>query len=99
MFPFIDNEIKLADTQLGQWKAPSQDSLSGNFFVENWNLVGGDIILLVKGMASGSISILDFNYSKIVLIPKGKEQPTPNDFHPINLCNSIYKIFSKVLSM
>lgn len=32
-----------------------------------------------------------------MLIPKNKNPSSPLDFQPINLCNVIYKIFSKVL--
>lgn len=87
--PFSDNEIKVATSQLGQWKTPSPDGLPVGFFAKNWDLVGCDVIRLVRGMASGSISTSDFNYTDIVLIHKVQEQVTPADFRPISLCNSM----------
>lgn len=55
------------------------------------------MIHIVRGMYDGSLSIDNyFNYTDMVLIPKGQEQSTPADHKPINLCNSIYKILSKV---
>lgn len=48
-------------------------------------------------MISGSLSIENFNYTDIVLIQKGHVQLTPADYRPTSLCNSIYKIMSKVL--
>lgn len=40
----------------------------------------------------------EVNFTDIFLIHKKKSAMYPSDFHPIGLCNSIYKITSKVLS-
>ncbi|XP_016743242.1 uncharacterized protein [Gossypium hirsutum] len=43
---FTENEIKEAFSQMDPRKAPGIDCLSGNFFKENWEVVGEDIIML-----------------------------------------------------
>lgn len=49
-------------------------------------------------MGDGSTPLQVLNFTALVLIPKGQNQKTHVDFRPINLCNTIYKIYSKVLS-
>ncbi|KAA3469824.1 reverse transcriptase [Gossypium australe] len=44
---FKDEEIKRAFNQMDSRKAPGIDGLSGNFFKENWDVVGVDILQLV----------------------------------------------------
>lgn len=39
-----------------------------------------------------------FNHTHIALIPKGDNVAKANNFRPINLCNVIYKIISKILA-
>lgn len=43
-------------------------------------------------------NIGDVNQTHIVLIPKKKHCESPGDFHPISLCNVMYKIVAKVLA-
>jgi len=40
----------------------------------------------------------DLNITNIALIPKGSTQVSMKDWHPIALCNVLYKIISKVLA-
>ena len=40
----------------------------------------------------------EFNYSYIVLIPKSNQAVEFKDYRPIDLCNLIYKLISKILA-
>lgn len=40
----------------------------------------------------------EINHSFITLIPKKTEPESPNNFRPIALFNTIYKIYSKILA-
>lgn len=41
--------------------------------------------------------IKEINYTDICLIPKVASPQTVNQFKPIAMCNSIYKLFSKII--
>lgn len=49
-------------------------------------------------MLQGQLSIVPFNYIDVVLIPKNDHPTNLADFRPISLCNTIYKIVTKVLA-
>lgn len=45
----------------------------------------------------GTEDLSVFNSSYLCLIPKKKTRWSPGDFRPINLCNVIYKILTKIV--
>ena len=55
------------------------------------------MIDIVLNILNGSLSPRAPNHTVVALFSKIKSPSTPKDFRPINLCNIIYKIVSKVL--
>ena len=53
---------------------------------------------MVLDFLNYGISSPNFNETHIVLIPKVKEPKRVTDYRPINLCNVVYKIVSKVIA-
>ncbi|KAG8482208.1 hypothetical protein CXB51_026860 [Gossypium anomalum] len=98
MKEFTDSEIMEAFNQMDPRKAPGIDGLSGNFFKENWDVVGKDIINLCHEILRGDKNVESLNETIIVLIPKVKEPIDMTNFRPISLCRVIYKIVAKVLA-
>ena len=95
---FTAEEISTALHQMGPLKAPGPDGLNACFFQKNWALMGEEV-------CSGILHILNsgqmphaLNLTHIALIPKTKSPESVADFHPISLCNVLYKLVSKVLA-
>ena len=79
------------------FKAPSLDGLNVGFFHRFWLLVGDTVREEVKGIFSLG-RILDYlNQTIITLIPKCQNPETFNHYRPINLCNTVYKIVTKII--
>ena len=89
---FSVDEVK---TLLFQMEARKMNAL---FHQKFWHVVGDTVINAVLDFLNFGYMVPKINYTHIVLIPKIKSPEKISDFHPINLCNVIYKIISKVLA-
>lgn len=79
------------------FKALGLDGFQAIFFKQYWHIVGEDVWRMVSGaFVSGRIDPTLIETS-ITLIPKGDNPKTFKDFRSISLCNTIYKILTKVL--
>ena len=68
------------------------------FYQHYWDLVGKDITQSVLSFLNSASLPEHINHTFITLIPKVKNPELVSEFHPISLCNVLYKIFSKVLA-
>ena len=68
------------------------------FYKECWHIVGERKVEEVLKVLNGGETLVGWNDTNIVLIPKVKTPNYLKDFHPISLCNVIYKIVTKVLA-
>lgn len=69
------------------------------FFLQNlWEIVGGDVMGMVKCFFSFSTHAKELNRTTIVLIPKVDCPRMMSQFRPISICNVAYKIISKVIT-
>lgn len=64
-----------------------------------WEIISKDVINATKEFFGSRKLLKELNSTFIVLIPKKPSAKRFGDFRPISLCNSIYKIFSKVLAL
>jgi len=77
-------------------KTPSLDGWKIEFFIGFYDLIDNDILSEVKESSDGSIPIV-FNDMLLVVITK-KDSPTSfDDFRPIWLWNTIYKIIENLI--
>lgn len=96
--PIQDKEVKDAPFQMNPDKAPGPDGMTPGFFQKFWNIVGADLIRIVRNFFETGQMAPGLNETNIVLIPKKKNLTDMGDLSPIALCNVSYKIVSKVLA-
>ena len=95
--PISDGEILHALNSMKPFKAPGPDGLHAGFFQRFWMVVGDSVKIAVKGIFDTGVMNPLLNQTLIALIPKQKGPDCFNHFRPISLCNTIYKIVSKLL--
>ena len=79
-------------------KALGPDGMSPLFYQIYWTDVGTDVHQAVLSSLNSGPILKSINHTFITLIPKVSSPEKVSDFHPISLCNVIYKIMSKVIA-
>ena len=92
-----EEEIKAALWSLKAFKAPGPDGLHADFFQRFWLVVGRSISEEVLTVFREKKIPNYMNNTNIVLIPKTQGPKSIGSYRPISLCNSVYKIVSKIL--
>ena len=95
--PVHEDEIKQALWSLKPFKSLGPVSLPADFFQGFWLVVGGSVIEEIKRIFHLKKIPLILNQTLIALIPKIKGSETIGNFRPISLCNSVYKIITKII--
>lgn len=95
--PMSDEEITAALWSLKAFKAPGPDGLHVGFFQRFWHTVGNSVKEEAK-QAFLQRKVPEYlNSTSIVLIPKIQRSETIGSYRPISLCNSVYKIITKII--
>ncbi|GJS89128.1 RNA-directed DNA polymerase, eukaryota [Tanacetum coccineum] len=92
------DEIRLAVWNCGENKSPGPDSYTFEFFRKYWNIVGPDFCEVVEFFFETGLFSKGCNSSFVALIPKVADAKFVNDFRPISLIGSVYKVVTKVLA-
>ena len=79
------------------FKAPGLDGLHAGFFQRFWLVVGKSMVEEVRKIFAAMEIPEELNRTHITLIPKIPWPKTLNNYRPISLCNTVYKIVSKIL--
>jgi hypothetical protein len=95
--PVQNDEIKSALFSMSPWKAPGPDGFPAGFYQKAWGTVGNSVCEFVCNVWNNPSSIAMVNQTDICLIPKVHQPEYVTQFRPISLCNTIYKIVSKVV--
>jgi hypothetical protein len=90
-------EVRNAVFSMHPWKAPSPDGFPAGFYQKSWNIVGDTIYKFVENVWQNPGAIADVNQTDICLISKVDKSEYITQFRPISLCNTIYKIVSKLI--
>ena len=93
----FDEEIRHALWSLKPFKSLGPDGLHAGFFQRFWLVVGHSISEEIKKIFQGKRIPTSLNQTHIALIPKIKGPETVGNFRPISLCNTVYKIITKII--
>ena len=92
-----EEEVKAALWSLKAFKALGLDGFHAGFFQRFWSTVGKLVVDEVKKIF-GERKIPEYlNRTHIALIPKIQGLKTLGNFRPISLCNTIYKVVTKII--
>jgi hypothetical protein len=79
-------------------KALGPDGFTVEFFKACWEVVKNEIYGVVEDSRHSASILKVLNATMITLIPKENEASTPNRYRPMELCNVVYNIISKVIA-
>ena len=96
--PYMMEEFEFAIKEMAPLKALEPDGMPSLFYQTYWSEVGKDISLAVLSSLNSGSLLKSIDHTFITLIPKVQNPERVTDFRPINLCNVIYKIVSKVIA-
>lgn len=74
------------------------DGFSSYFYQQCWNIIADDLHAAVMDFFQGTNLPHGITSTTLVLLPKKSNASTWSDFRPINLCNVLNKIITKLLA-
>ncbi|XP_058773250.1 uncharacterized protein LOC131647368 [Vicia villosa] len=95
---FSEEEIKEAVWSCDGNKSPDPDGFTLEFFKRNWEVLKEDVFLFVKDFYEKAKLTKACTSSFVTLVPKVNNPQTLNEFRPICLVGSFYKILAKLLA-
>lgn len=96
--PVTVEEVKKAVFAINPSKSPGPDGMTGFFFQQFWESMGGHLTTMVTDFFSTGKLEPCMNNTNICLIPKKHKAVRLTKFRPISLCNVIFKIIGKLLA-
>jgi hypothetical protein len=95
--PVSPLEIKNALWSFKPFKAPGPDGLHPGFFQQCWHHVGPSVVREVSSIFTKGKMPEFLNSTLISLIPKCLGPEVFGHFRPISLCNTVYKVVTKII--
>nr|GEV29532.1 putative RNA-directed DNA polymerase, eukaryota, reverse transcriptase zinc-binding domain protein [Tanacetum cinerariifolium] len=92
------DEIRMAVWNYGENKSPGPDGFTFEFFRRYWDFVGLDFCEAVEHFFVNGLFSKGCNSSFVALIPKVMDAKFVNDYRPISLIGSVYKVVTKILA-
>jgi len=96
--PFSVEEVKAAVWDCDNYKCSGPDGITFGFIKDFWDLPQVDVMRFLVEFHRNKRLSKGINSTFISLIPKAESPQRLNDFRPISLVGSMYKILAKVLA-
>jgi hypothetical protein len=96
--PFSEAEVKAAVWDCDNYKSPGPDEINFGFYKDFWEDLRADVMRFISEFHQNGKLTKGINSTFIALIPKIDSPQRLNDFRPISLVGSLYKILAKVLA-
>ncbi|GAU36842.1 hypothetical protein TSUD_213660 [Trifolium subterraneum] len=96
--PFSLKEVKATVWDCDSYKSPGPDGVNFGFIKDFWTEMHSDVMRFIAKFHRNSRLTKGINAAFIALIPKVESPQRLNDFRPISLVGSLYKILAKVLA-
>ncbi|GAU46776.1 hypothetical protein TSUD_402880, partial [Trifolium subterraneum] len=96
--PFSEAEVKSTVWDCDSFKSPGPDGINFGFIKYFWAELRGDVMRFISKFHQNGKLTKGINSTFIALIPKIDSPQRLNDFRPISLVGSLYKILEKVLA-
>lgn len=96
--PISMEEVKRALFDMHPFKAPGIDGLHAAFFQTFWEVTGDTLFHMIREFFCSGALDPSINRTLISLIPKVAVPQSLKDFRPISLCNTVYKVITKLVS-
>ncbi|GKE08187.1 hypothetical protein Tco_1411738 [Tanacetum coccineum] len=97
--PISRDEVRNVVWGCGENKSPGPDGYTFEFFRKFWDILGSDFYAAVEWFFDHSAFSRGCNSSFIALIPKTHDPKFVNDYRPISLIGSLYKVVTKILAI
>eukprot|EP00253_Pinus_taeda_P022123 PITA_22123 len=96
--PISMNELRNALDSMEPDKAPGPDGFPVKFYLSCWAIIKNDLLRMVRKSQTCAKIGGGINSTFLALIPKEKGAADFNRFRPISLCNSSYKLITKIIA-
>lgn len=93
----LNEDIATGLWSLKAFKAPGLDGLHADFFQHFWLFVGESVRNEVGQIFTSSRMPVYLNRTVVTLISKCRNPESFSHYQPISLCNTVYKIISKII--